>query len=132
MNIRIVLASVWLAVGVACGDDSSDNSGDEKKSDAGDTRSEGGASGKSQNRGRGGAGAGAAANAGTTAAATSVECGSTTCQGMGGGAFAGFATPCCADESTSTCGISAMGGACTKPASWTDLLNDSGAATMTS
>ena len=43
----------------------------------------------------------------------SVKCGTATCtsnpQAMG------FITACCADEGTSTCGTSMMGGACAKP-----------------
>jgi hypothetical protein len=71
--------------------------------------SAGGASGASGSGGSGGGGAGGGTG-GAPSAMTTVMCGTGTC--MAPAIAAGFITPCCADQATSTCGTSLMGSAC--------------------
>jgi hypothetical protein len=109
MNRSVLLAILIALVGTAiggCGEDASDaddSSGDGGASDSGpadnaDTGTGGGAGSGSTSPAPGGSG-------------QSVACGSSTCTAPGGG----FAMACCAEESSGTCGMSVMGGACSKP-----------------
>ncbi|HKU38786.1 MAG TPA: hypothetical protein VJR89_11585 [Polyangiales bacterium] len=94
----LVLLLVLLA---SCGDDATHE--DVVKPDAAGTgENAGGKTG-----GRGGAGSGGGV-AGTLA--TSVKCGSTSCDVPPG--VGAFITPCCADETKGVCGMSIMGAAC--------------------
>jgi hypothetical protein len=114
MKARVLVMSLTLVSLVsvsACGDDdSTDKPSDAPK--AGSAAVGGG--------GKGGAGGAKPASGGSTSSSTtptdmmSVACGSTTCQAAAG-PIPGFATACCADESTSTCGMSVMGNPCSKP-----------------
>jgi hypothetical protein len=106
----LALALLWLGVlgFVACGDDDSSESDCDAGSQDGGSAGKGGASGKA------GAGGSGAAGGGTTPSAGAVKCGSATCEAPA--AAMGFISACCADEATSTCGMtSLMGGQCTMP-----------------
>ena len=84
--------------------------------DDGDTHDDAGAAGKAGKGGasaRSTAGQGGAGSAAPIEPATSVKCGSMTCEASS--LAMGFITPCCADEAASTCGTSIMGGACSVP-----------------
>ena len=86
----------------ACGDD------DSSTPDAG--TSTGGKSGSGGKGTAGSSGGGAAGQPGI------VKCGSMTCTASPAAALLGTgATPCCADQTTSTCGMTAQDGSCMKP-----------------
>jgi hypothetical protein len=112
--LRVACVSM-LMIGIGCGDDDADDS-----PGAGGRAGRTGESGSAANSGRGatsGNGGSVASNlAGTgvvPGATDPVQCGANTCTSPGGG-FGGFISACCADEATSTCGMS-MGGPCAKP-----------------
>jgi hypothetical protein len=62
----------------------------------------------------GAAAVGAGGGIGGSSTATSVVCGSTTCQSDP--LLSAFVSACCADANTSTCGMTAVGGTCAPPA----------------
>src|SRR5262245_19043627 len=115
-----VSAVLFCALVSGCGDDDDDD-GTTPAPDGGggkDAAVPGGGSGGSSgsgSRGSGAGGTGGRSGSGGSSGSSSavVECGDKTCQAAGGPV--GFATACCMDAATSTCGVSAMGGPCSSP-----------------
>ena len=114
MKRLVVLALIIAAFGVTtlqgCGDDADDDS----PTDAG-SAGKGGSGGGGGRGGAGGRSGAGTSGGGSGSSGTDVKCGSATCTSPGG-MFGGFATACCADTATSTCGMSVMGAPCAKPA----------------
>jgi len=104
-----VMAMVGAPAAVACGDD--DGPGDMMETDSGTIDAgragAGGVGGAGGAGGRGGRGGSGGASG---APATTVQCGTDTCEAPA--AAMGFITACCADAASSTCGTSVMGGPC--------------------
>jgi hypothetical protein len=112
MKICLLLLIV-MTLGVFAFEGCSDKK--QSKSDAGPDSDAGNAGGKGGRGGAGGGGTGGRKSTTGTAGSSSdaVKCGSMMCQSPAGAM--GFITACCADEKTSTCGTSAMGGTCAVP-----------------
>lgn len=113
---RVWLAAMSLAGGLACGDDGDASAAGESHKDAGSKSGESVVGIKSEQSGagsRGGAGmiANGVAPSGVPGGVASVACGSKSCVAPGGG----FASPCCVDSETETCGMSFMGAGCSAP-----------------
>ena len=99
-----LIALVFAAFAYGCGDD--DAPGDDETAPDSGTPGAGGSGGAGGSSGSGGAGSGGSGGA----QATAVTCGTATCEAPA--AAMGFIAACCADDATSTCGTSIMGGPC--------------------